>query len=124
MTTPLGNCFSTTEYQVPQYDIGSTAETMVIHFDQEKLEQFLCGGSTNPLHVRKHLKVSIARAPLATSWMKVSLDTTKALCEPTTVSCEAKKTLLEFSTVSTETNIASHQRANAACEAKLCDELS
>jgi len=35
MATPLGTCFSTAENQVPQCDIGSTAETMVIHFDQE-----------------------------------------------------------------------------------------
>jgi len=67
MATPLGNQFSTAENQVPQCNIGSTAEIMVIYFDPEKFEQFLSRGSTIPLHMRKHRKVSIARAPLATS---------------------------------------------------------
>jgi len=67
MATLLGNCFSTVENQVPQCVIGSTAETLVIHFDQERFEQLLSVGSINSLHVRKHRKVSVARVPLATS---------------------------------------------------------
>jgi len=67
MATPLGTAFSTVENQMLQCDVRSTAETMVINFDQEKFEQFLSGGSTNSLHVHKHMKVSIARAPLAAS---------------------------------------------------------
>jgi len=90
MTTPLGNCFSTAENQVSQCDIGSTAETLVIHFDEVKFEQLLFGGGTSPLHVRKHRKVSVARAPLATSWRRVSVETTEILCEPITASRETK----------------------------------
>jgi len=56
MTTPLGTLLFTVENQVSQCDIGSTVETLVIHFDQERFEQLLSGGSTNPLHVRKHRK--------------------------------------------------------------------
>jgi len=67
MATPMGNCFSTIENQMPQCDIGSTVETMVIHFDQEKFEQLLSRGSIRPPYARKHKKVSVARAPLATS---------------------------------------------------------
>ena len=68
MATPLGNEFSTVENQVSQCDdqtFGSIAETLVIHFDQERFEQLLSGGSTSPLHVRK--EVSVARAPLVNS---------------------------------------------------------
>jgi len=65
--TLMGNCFSTPENQVPQCDVGSTTETLVIHFDQERFEQLLSRGSTSLLHVRKYRKVSVARAPLATS---------------------------------------------------------
>jgi len=38
MATPLGNCISTPENQVPQRDDGSTVETPIIHFDQERFE--------------------------------------------------------------------------------------
>jgi len=48
MATPLRNCFSTIENQVPQYGIRSTAETLVIHFDQEKFEQLLSGVAQVP----------------------------------------------------------------------------
>ena len=41
-------------------------ENLVIHFDQERFEQLLSGGSTSPLHVRKHREVSVARTSLAT----------------------------------------------------------
>ena len=69
MATPLGTAFSTAENQVSQCDdqtLGSIAETLVIHFDQEWFE-LLSGGSTSLLHVRKHRNVSVARAPLANS---------------------------------------------------------
>jgi len=70
MATLLGKVFSTPENQVSQCDdqtFRSIAETLVIHFDQEKFEQLLSGGSKSPLRVCKHKEVSIARAPLATS---------------------------------------------------------
>jgi len=44
MATLLGNYFSTAENQVSQCDdqiLGSTAETLIIHFDQEKFDFFL-----------------------------------------------------------------------------------
>jgi len=47
MATQLGNAFSTAENQVSQCDdqtIGPIAETLVIHFDQERFEQLLSGG--------------------------------------------------------------------------------
>ena len=65
MTTPLGTVFSTVENQVSQCDdqtFGSIAEMLAIHFNQERFEQLLSGGSTSPLHVRK--EVSVARPPL------------------------------------------------------------
>ena len=70
MATPLEKAFSTAENQVSQCDdqtFGSVAETLVIHFDQERFEQLLSGGSTSPPHMCKHREVSVARAPLATS---------------------------------------------------------
>jgi len=120
MATPLGTVFSTAENQVSQCDdqtFGSIAETLVIHFDQEKFEQLLSGGSKSPLRVRKHREVSVARAPLANSWKQVSVETDKALCKPITVSGEAKQTLCESSTVSAETNIAPCQHVNTVREA-------
>jgi len=42
----------------------------------------------------------------------------KVLCEPITVSCEAKRTPKEFAIVSIKTKLASHQRIYALCEAK------
>ena len=70
---PLGNAFSTAKNQVSQCDdqtLGSIAEMLVINFDQERFEQLLSEGITSPLHVRKHRKVSVTRAPLTTSWNK------------------------------------------------------
>jgi len=98
MATPLGNTFSTAENQVSQCDdqsIGSIAETLVIHFDQEKFEQLLSVGTEIPLHVRKYKKVSIAKVPLATSEKQVSVETIKVPCEPNIASCEARQTLCE-----------------------------
>ena len=55
MATPLGNKFSIAENEVSQCDdqtLGSIAETLVLHFDQEKFDQLLSEGSTSPLNVR------------------------------------------------------------------------
>ena len=104
--TLLGIVFSTAENQVSQCDdqtFGSIAETLVIHFDQERFEQ-LSGGSASPLHV--HKEVSVVRVPLANSWNQVFVEINKALCKPITASGEAKQTLCESTTVSVETNIA------------------
>ena len=68
MATLLGNEFSTVENQVLQCDdqtFRSIAETLVIHFDQERFEQLLSGDGTSPVHVRK--EVSVVIAPLANS---------------------------------------------------------
>ena len=92
MATPLGTVFSTAENQVSQCNdqtLGSITERLVTHFDQERFEQLLSGGSRSPLHVRKQMKVSIARAPLVASWKQVSVETNKALYKPITVSGEA-----------------------------------
>jgi len=67
--------------------------------------------------VRKHREDSVARAPLATSWKQVSVETNKALCKPITASVEAKQTICESSTVSAETNIATRQHNNIMREA-------
>ena len=94
MATPLKNAFSTIENQVSQCDdqtLRSFAETLTIH--PARFEQLLSGGSTSPLHVHKHSKVGVARAPLATSWKQVSFEINKILCEPITPSHEAKQTL-------------------------------
>jgi len=103
---------------VPHCDVGSTAETLVIQFDQEKFE-LLSGHSISPLHVRKHRKVTVARAPLATSWKQVSVETTKVPCEPITASREAKQApyepkqaLCEPISVSTETKSTPCQHVN------------
>ena len=89
MATLLGICFITAENQVPQCDVGSTAKTLVIHFDQERFE-LLFGCSTNLLHVSKDSKVNIARAPLAISCKQVSIETSKILCEPITAHARLK----------------------------------
>ena len=40
-------------------------ENLVIHFDQEKFKELLCGGSP-VLHAQKHRKVSVTKASVAT----------------------------------------------------------
>jgi len=70
MVTLLGNTFSTNEKLVLQCDnqtLGSTAEMLVIQFDQEKFEQLLSTGKTSPLSMRKHRKNVIAKVSLADS---------------------------------------------------------
>jgi len=65
-------------------------------------------GSTSPLHVRKQRKVSVAKAPLATSWKQVFVETTKILCDPNIASREVKQALHEPITVSTESKLTQH----------------
>ena len=117
--TPLGNCFSTAKNQVSQCDdqtLESITETLIIHFDQEMLEQLLSGGSKSPLHVRKHRKASVAKVPLAPSENQVSVETIKVPCEPNTASCEARQALREPITVPSGTKLAPCQCTNVACE--------
>jgi len=64
-------------------------ENLVIHFDQEKFEELLSRGSPE-LHARKHKRVSVAKAPVATE-QKIAL-LTRAIGQ----------TLLQLLTVSTE----------------------
>jgi len=101
---------------VPQCDVGSTAETLIIHFDQERFEQLLSRGGTSLLHMRNHRKVSVARASLASSWKQVSIEPTEVPSEPITASREAKQALCKVIKVSTETNLAPHQRVNVVRE--------
>ena len=63
----------------------STAEMLVIQFDQKKFEQLLSKGNTSPLCVCKHKKVSLAKASFYNSWKQASGESNKALCEPETV---------------------------------------
>ena len=70
MMNLLGTSFSTNEKVVSQSDkkaLRSTAEMLVIEFDQEKFEQFLSTGTTRPFCVCKHKKISVARSPLDNS---------------------------------------------------------
>ena len=51
MATPLGTVLSTNEKAVAQADLkflGSTVESLIVKFDQEKFEQFLSLGSISP----------------------------------------------------------------------------
>jgi len=96
MATPLEKIFLNNKKTVSQCDDESTAETMVIYFDQEKFEQFLFGGSTNPLHVRKHMKITLAKTSLAKAWKQISFETSKALCKPTVASGEANRLCLSL----------------------------
>jgi len=102
---------------MPQCDVGSTTETLVIHFGQERFEQLFSESGTSPLHVRKHRKISVARPPLITSWKQVSVETTEVPSEPITVSRKAKQALHEPIKVSTGTNLAPCQRMNVVREA-------
>jgi len=45
--------------------VGSIAEMLVIELDQEKFKQLLSIGNTSPLCMRKHMKISLAKAHLA-----------------------------------------------------------
>ena len=71
MATLLESIFFNNKKMVSQCDdetLGSTAETRVIQFDQEKFEQLLFDGNSGPFNVRKYRKIFVARSPLATAW--------------------------------------------------------
>jgi len=71
MATPLGNkVFFRNKEMMSQCNGQNaepvTVENLVIHFDQEKFEELLSGGSPVP-HARKHMRVSIVKTLLATN---------------------------------------------------------
>ena len=72
-----------------------TIENLVIHFDQEKFEEFLSGGGPT-LHARKHRRVSVAKAPLATDQKAAP---TEVVSKPMPVACAGKQTSLQFPSV-------------------------
>ena len=75
MATPLGkSIFWRSKETMPQCNDQNTepfiVENLVIHFDQEKFEELLSGGSP-VLHARKHRKISVAKVlelSRASSW--------------------------------------------------------
>jgi len=111
MATLLGKFFFNNKKIVSQCDDqtpGFIVETLIIQLGQEKFEQLFLEGGSSPINVRKHKKITVASALMATAWKQVSVETNKTLCEPITASCEAKQTPRESNTVSIETKIASH----------------
>ena len=99
--------------------LGSTAETLVIQFDQERFEQVLSGGGKSPSNVHKHRKVSVVRSPLTTVEKQVFDKTKKAICRPISALCKAKQTSLKSVLVSTETRTTSRQCLRTTCEVKI-----
>jgi len=70
MVTPLGTVLSTDEKAAVQTDlklIGSTIESLVIEFNQEKFKQLLSSGSVSLKSMRKYRKVSNETRSLASS---------------------------------------------------------
>jgi len=120
MATPLKNFFFNNKKMTPQCNdgtLGSTVETLVIQFDQEKFELLLSEGGSSPTTARKHKKISVVRSPLTTVEKQVSDETKKAIYRTESTSYEAKQTSLKSVLVSTETQIT---RANIyALRAKL-----
>jgi len=83
IATPLANLFfnnKKTVLQCSDETLGSTAETLVIQFDQEKFEQLLSEGGSSPINVRRHRKISMARSPLAMAWKEVPDGMKNAVC--------------------------------------------
>jgi len=101
----LGNYFSTPVNQVPQWNVRSTAKTLVIHFDQERFEQLLSGEVAQVLYMCANTG-RLAQLEPSNYLLEVSLYWDKILCEPIIASREAKQTLFESNTVLTETNLA------------------
>ena len=70
IATPLGNrVYFRNKEMMSQYN-GQSAEpiiveNLIIHFDQEKFEELLFDGGL-ALHIWKHRRVSVAKAPLDT----------------------------------------------------------
>ena len=72
MSTLLGNTFSTDEKVVAQADlklIGSTVESLIVEFDQEKFKQLLSSGSVSPKSIQKYRKVSRKTRFLPHRWL-------------------------------------------------------
>ena len=97
MATLLGNSVLFRNKEIMSQCNGQNAEpviveNLVIHFDQEKFEEFLSGGSP-ARHTRKHRKVSVAKAPVATEQKSP-----KALA----TSYTSGRTSLQLPSVSTE----------------------
>ena len=68
MATPFGMVFFNNKKTVSQCDdqtTGSATETVVLQFDQEKFEQLFSEGTSSSINMRKHMKISLARTPLA-----------------------------------------------------------
>ena len=106
MATPLGSIiFFRNKEMMPQCNGQNaglvTVENLVIHFDQEKFEELLSGGNPT-LHARKHRRVSIAKAPVATEQKS-----TKTI----SIARAIGRTSLQFPSVSTKTE-------GILCEAK------
>ena len=81
MATSLGKIFSTNEKIVSQYDnqtLGSTAEMVVIEFNQEKFNELPSQISKISLFIRKRRKVLIARAHLTYSLKIASVESKQA----------------------------------------------
>ena len=61
METLLGNTLSIKEKAIVQADLkllGLTVESLVVEFDQEKLEQLLSSGSIRRKSMRQYYKIS------------------------------------------------------------------
>jgi len=102
MATSLGKLFFNNKKATSQYDgetPGSTAETLVIRFDQEKFKQLLFEDDSIPTSAHKHKKISMARSPLAIARKQVPDKTEKAVSWP--------------NSASTKTALASLQRLQA-----------
>ena len=70
MMTPLGHVFFNKKEMVSLWNdetLGSNAKILVIQFDQERFEQILSEGGSNPISAHKHKKISVVRSPLATA---------------------------------------------------------
>ena len=65
-----------------------------------------------PLCARKHMKIALAKVPLANSWNRVFIETSKALCELTATSSEAKQAPRELTVASNEANLALREPMN------------
>jgi len=115
MATKLGTISFNKKKMTPQCDdetLRSTAEILVIQFDQERFEQVLNRGGKSPTNVRKHRKISVIRSPLITAEKQAYDKTKKAICRPELASCEAKH--LKSVLLSTETHVTTHKCLCAA----------
>ena len=106
MVTLLGiNVFSRNKEMMSQCNSQNaepvTVENLVIHFDQEKFKELLFRGSL-VLHARKHRRVSVARAPVATEHKST---------KPASTARAIGQTSLQSPLVSTETK-------GISCEAR------